>query len=373
MKKILISMLAILIVLASLAGCASQPGAQSPSNSAPASVSASETAAQSEESQASTSQYYTMEELGVTYPLPMDKPNIMPTKTKPEKKVRIAILGWATNPYWVGLQDTGKQVKEILENKVAGAEVDWIIVGEDFAVPKHVSAIETCIAKQYDVILTPTVDDGTCAILEQAMAKGITVGTYVCESDGMKKTNRLALFGQNVQKGGEIAGQFISDKIGGEGKVGFITGSFGVNSFEQRMNGAKAKLGEKVQIIGPYENSDQAEKSYSLTKDMLTANPDLKAVYIVSGGPHGACRAIEELGLKEKVLVVGFDATTENIEYLNKGIMSAAIADSAFAQLFDLAMASYNFRVTGEKPASSEMWTTMFAITPENVKEYTGK
>ncbi len=330
-----------------------------------------DTSSQEETAASGEGEYYTLEELGVEYPLPMDKPNILPTKAKPEEKVRIAILGYATNPYWVGLQDTGKVVEDVLENQVGGAEVDWIIIGEDFSAQKHISTIETTMAKQYDVILTPVTDDGAVPMLEKAMAQGITVGTYVTESPGMKETDRFALFGQDTEATGEEAGKFLNEKLGGQGKIGFITGAFGVTSFEARMDGAKSQLDSSIEIVGPYENSDQAEKAYSITKDMLTADPDLNAVYVVGGGAHGACRAIEELGVEDQVAVVGFDLTEENIENLEKGTMAATVADSALAQLFDLAMSAYNYRVTGEEPPQKEMWTDLFVITPENVQDYT--
>jgi len=355
MKKQLSLLLVITLVGALLAGCGKNGN------------SSSEGAENKEQEEGG---YYTLEELAVEYPQAMDKPNIMPTKVKPDTPVRIAILGYATNPYWVGLQETGEVVKNTLENVVEGAEVDWIIIGEDFAAQKHIATLETAIAKQYDVILTPVVDDGVVPMLEKAMSQGITIGTYVAESPGVKETDRFALFGQDVDNSGKEAGKFLNEKLGGKGKIGFITGSFGVTSFEQRMEGAKSELDPAIEILGPYENSDQAEKSYSITKDMVTAAPDLNAVYVVSGGVHGACRAIEELGLEDQVAVVGFDLTSENIENLEKGTMAATVADSAFAQLFDLAMASYNYEVTGEETPQKEMWTELFVITPENLSEY---
>jgi len=178
--------------------------------------------------------------------------------------------------------------------------------------------------------------------------------------------------GQDAYAAGQLAGQIIEDITGGNGKIGVITGVFGATQHELRMNGALDYLAEKVpgiQVVGKYENKDKAETAYSLTKDMLTAHPDLKLVYVTAGGPFGAAKAIQDMGLTGKVGVVCYDHIPDNLKYVKSGEILAAIAQDPFGQGFDSCVYLYNYLVAGQKPESDFIPVQLDVVTPDNIDE----
>jgi len=294
--------------------------------------------------------------------------NIEAVKQLPEKPLRIAFLSFQNNPFWFPVRDGAQAAKEYLKN--FNTTVDYIVMGEDMTADRVVAAMETAIAKQYDAIAVVPVFDGTETIIDKAVDQGIPVFTFIAE--GSKPSKRIAFLGQDAYAAGQLAGQTIEKITGGSGKIGVITGVFGATQHEQRMNGALDYLKDNVpgiEVIGKYENKDKAETAYSLTKDMLTAHPDLKLVYVTAGGPFGAAKAIQDMGLTGKVGVVCYDHIPDNLKYVRSGEILAAIAQDPFGQGFDSCVYLYNYLVAGQKPEQDFIPVRLDVVTPENVKE----
>lgn len=292
--------------------------------------------------------------------------NVEAVKQLPAKPIRIAFLSFQNNPFWFPVRDGALAAAEYLKN--FNCTVDYIVMGDDLTADRVVSAMETAIAKSYDGIAVVPIFDGTERVIDRATAAGIPVFNFIAE--GSKPSKRIAFMGQDAYAAGQLAGKTIEKITGGRGKVGVITGVFGATQHENRMNGALDYLAKSVagiQVVGKYENRDKAETAYSLTKDMLTAHPDLKVVYVTAGGPFGAAKAIQDLGLTGKVGVVCYDHIPENIKYAKSGEIVAAIAQDPFGQGFDSCVYLYNYIVGKQKPPADFIPVNLDVMTPENV------
>ncbi len=292
--------------------------------------------------------------------------NVKAVDQLPSKPLRIAFLSFQNNPFWFPVRDGANAAKDYLKNY--NTTVDYIVMGDDLTADRVVAAMETAIAKQYDAIAVVPIFDGTENVIDKATAAGIPVFNFIAE--GSKPSKRIAFLGQDAYAAGQLAGQTIEKITGGSGKVGVITGYFGATQHENRMNGALDYLKDKVpgvQVVGKYENKDKAETAYTLTKDMLTANPDLKVVYVTAGGPFGAAKAIQDLKLTGKVGVVCYDHIPENIQYVRSGEVVAAIAQDPFGQGFDSCVYLYNYLAAGQKPEKDFIPVRLDVLTPENV------
>jgi ribose transport system substrate-binding protein len=294
--------------------------------------------------------------------------NVEAVKQMPKKPLRIAFLSFQNNPFWFPVRDGANAAKEYLKNY--NTTVDYIVLGDDLTADRVVAGIEAAIAKKYDAIAVVPIFDGTEIAIDKAVAAGIPVMNFCAE--GSKKSNRMAFLGQDAVAAGQLAGKTIEKLTGGKGKVGVITGVFGATQHEQRMNGAldyfKASV-PGIQVVGKYENRDQADKAYSLTKDMLTANPDLKIIYVTAGGPNGAAKAIQDMKLTGKVGVVCYDHTPDNLKYVKSGEILSSIAQDPFGMGFDSCVYLYNFLAAGQKPEKDFMPVKLDVVTPDNIKD----
>jgi ABC-type sugar transport system substrate-binding protein len=289
-------------------------------------------------------------------------------ENKSEKPVRIAFLGWANNPFHDEIQKGVEAAKTYLA--AYNCSVEYVVMGEDITLPYAIAAIENAIAKKYDGIVCIPAFDGTEVPIDQAVNSGMVVVTTVAEST--RPSKRLAFYGQNGYDAGTLAGKLIADYMGGSGKLGVITGVLGVTQHEMRKNGALeyiAKNNPGIDVIGVWENNDKAEIAYSLTNDMLTANPDLKCIYVTAGGPFGAAKAIQDAGLAGKVGVIGFDWLPDSLKYVASGELIALISQDPFGMGFDTCVMVYNNVVSGTKPESDIIYNEPLVVTPDTLAE----
>lgn len=281
--------------------------------------------------------------------------------------LRIVFQSFQNNPFWIPVTRGAEAAKAYLAKY--NVTVDYVDLGDTLSAETVIAGIESAIAQDYDGIVTVPIFDGTERAINEAVAAGIPVVNIIAE--GNAPSDRLLFIGQDATAAGAQLGQFIGEKLGGKGKVGVITGFFGAAQHTARMDGAVNYLKANfpgIQIIGPFENQDKAEIAYSIVQDMYTANPDLSLVYVTAGGPFGAAKAIQDLGLTGKVGVVGFDHTPENVAYLKTGEAYAFIDQAPFQQALDGTVRLYNNLINGEAPTEKVIAVEGNILTPENVK-----
>ncbi|MDF2613396.1 MAG: sugar transporter substrate-binding protein [Clostridia bacterium] len=359
--KRMVAMLGVVCMMMSGAGCAKSPAPKAEETQAeqakPAEPEVTEPAA--------TEAKDTTEEASKELTPPAGvKLNVQPADKAPDKPLRIAVICVQNNPFWFPVKDGVMYAKEVLAEK--NTQVDFITV-DDFDAKKFSDAIETCTIQQYDAITTVGASDAIVPAIDKAVDAGIIVNTFNCDTG--KKSKRTAFFGQDLYNAGVKAGETIGELTEGKGKVAIITGLFSVPAHELRRKGGLEGLAKypDIEVVGEVENKDKAETAYAQAKDFLTAHPDLKAIYVTAGGPFGAAKAIEEMGLTDQVKVVCFDFVDETIDYVRKGAIAATIGQDPFGQGFDPVVYAYNQLVTGEKPGEENMWTRLDVVTPDNV------
>nr|WP_204354591.1 substrate-binding domain-containing protein [Paracoccus saliphilus] len=269
--------------------------------------------------------------------------------TASEDQVRIAFLSFQNNPFWVPVTEGAHAANEYLAN--FNGKVDFVDLGDDLSAEAVVVGIEAALVQQYDGIVVVPILDGTARIIDEAVDEGVPVITIVAE--GAQPSKRLTFIGQDANAAGAQICEFIQGRMDGQGKLGVITGYFGVTQHQARMDGALNYLQEnapEIEIVGPFENRDKAEAAYSLVQDMVTANPDLGMIYVTAGGPFGAAKAVQDLGLTGQVGVVGFDRTPENMTYISSGEMAGLLDQAPFQQAFDGSVMMFNHIVDGYMP-----------------------
>lgn len=308
---------------------------------------------------------------GMTVMAAEEKPafNYTPKENEKGDEIKIATLLVQNNPFWVTVSEGAEAAKEFLADKKYNCTVD-IITFDDFDGQEFAEAINTCVVKGYDAICTVGVADSIVPAINTAAKAGIPVYTFNSETE--KESDKVAFIGQDLYNAGVLAGETLSDLIGGEGEVGIITGYYSVHAHELRRQGAEEALGksEGIKIVGDVENHDSGDEAYTATKNFITANPDLKGLLVTAGGPHGAAKAIEELGLSDQISLVCFDTTDEIVSYMKDGVIKASIGQDPYGQGADPIILAYNHVLTGEPEVTGDAFTKMDVYTPDNINEY---
>lgn len=292
--------------------------------------------------------------------------NYEPVENAEGKEVKIATLTVSNNPFWNTVVEGIDAAKEYLAGQNVTVDV---IEFDDFDGQAFADAIDTCVVKGYDAITTVGVADTIVPAIDKATAAGIPVYTF--NSDTEKESTRVAFVGQDLYAAGGVAAENLAELMGDKGKVGIITGYYNVNAHELRRQGIEDELKNHadIEVVGSVENHDSGDEAYTATKDFITANPDLNGIVVTAGGPQGAAKAIEELGMTEDIALVCFDTTDEIVGYVKKGVIKATITQDPFGQGCDPIVLAYNQVISGKEDVTGKAYTKMDAYTPENINE----
>jgi methyl-accepting chemotaxis protein len=102
------------------------------------------------------------------------------------RPLRIAIVGLEDDPFWYPVRDGARAAA--VELRPLGAEVEWIVLEPDkaFDLPVRIETIDELVRRGYDAIATPIAETGIVACVNRAVAAGVPVATFNCESTSLR-------------------------------------------------------------------------------------------------------------------------------------------------------------------------------------------
>jgi len=190
----------------------------------------------------------------------------------------------------------------------------------------EINTIENMIAKGVKAIaITPT-SPAVQTALDKAVKAGIKV--VLVDNDIPGWAGKSSVVATDNLAGGKLAGTWLAQNLKAGAKIGILQGRVGNPSLDDRVKGLKETLGSKATVVGePATDCDQT-KGLNAAQDMLTAHPDLTAVYGACGPPIiGALQAIKAAGKKPgDITVIGFDASPDELTAIKAGDQTGSVA-----------------------------------------------
>lgn len=227
-----------------------------------------------------------------------------------------------------------------------GKNVQIIETNAGGDVAKEGSFIDRLISAGVQAIILSAVSpDGSVRAIKRANEAGIPVVCYnTCINDAdMKKYVYAYAVGDPFTFGYKI-GQVAADdfvKAGKkEPKIGILNCEF-VDVCVQRRKGFEKALSEKVPGYKIVSNQEATilDKAISTGEKIITANPDLDALWGESGGASlGAAKAIQNAGKADQIAAYGSDMTTEIAQEIIAGKTMRATVDVSGQALGALAL-----------------------------------
>lgn len=239
-------------------------------------------------------------------------------------KVTIGLsISTQNNPFFVTLKEGAEKAA-----KEAGA--DLIVVDAQDDTAKQISGVEDLIQKKVSVILiNPTDSAAIATAVESANKANIPVITVDRAAEGGQVVSHIA--SDNV-KGGQMAGEFVLQALGGKGNIVELQGIAGTSAARDRGQGFHAAVDGKegVKVVASQPADFDRAKGLSVMENILQGNKDVQAVFAHNDEMAlGALQAVEAAG--SKILVVGFDATDDAVKAVNDGKMAATVAQKPAA------------------------------------------
>lgn len=197
-----------------------------------------------------------------------------------------------------GIEDECK-AKGIKDFSVLDASLDPVIATQK---------VETLTADGCNAIALACNDAaGVKPAIENAAADGVAMFTFDCTSESDKIN---CFVGTDNYKGGELGGQELI-RLTKDGDTVAIIGYPTASSCLDRENGALDTLkSADRKVLSGYDYKGDANEAQKIMENILTTNPEVKAVFCV-GDPAatGALASIKAAG--SNCMIIGFDGNPE--------------------------------------------------------------
>ncbi len=251
--------------------------------------------------------------------------------------------------------------------------IKLIVNDSDMDPAKQISQAESMISQQVDAIIVTAADAEACVpIIEKCNAANIPV-VGVCNTfSGDLQPDGFV--GSNDNQSAELAVSALCEALGGEGKIGMISGVAGQSSEVIRGEATKRLLSEKypdVELVVEDTGSWTRDGAMTLTENWIQkyGEEGLDAIFCQNDEMAiGTCNALENAGLTGKILVSGIDLIPESKEYLESGKMYADVFQDGYGQGFKAVEVAFGL-VNGED-VGGETLIPFELVTKENMADY---
>ncbi|MER8956860.1 sugar ABC transporter substrate-binding protein [Mesorhizobium sp. M0045] len=280
-------------------------------------------------------------------------------------KIKVGLITKFPVPFYSTMEDAAKKYA------AAHPEIE-LVTGQGQAatdIEGQIALIESMITQGVKGLAITPVDPTVAPALDKAVAAGIKV--VLVDNSIPNWKGQTALVSTNNLNGGKIAGEYLKTVLKSGDKIGILQGVPGVPALDDRVTGMMEGLGDvKVDVVGKGATNCTLELGTSVTEDILTANPDLKAIYSACGPPiPGAVKSISNAGIaNDNLIVVGFDACCGEIEAIKSGAEDASVAQFP-AKMGELGIDTVVKAIRGES-VEANVDTGAGLVTLQNVKDF---
>ena len=231
----------------------------------------------------------------------------------------------------------------------------------------EIAAIESMITQGVQAIaITPTSPNVQDA-LQKAVDGGIKV--VLIDNDIPDWDGKTSVVATDNKAGGVLAGEYLAGQLAEGDTIAILEGVAGAPSLEDRVTGFQEGLGDGFEIVASLPTDCDQTKGLDAAQDILTANPDVTAIYGACGPPIiGAIEAAQAAG--SSVMLVGFDAGPDEVAAIVAGDQLASVAQFP-AKMGSMGAQAALDAVNGvDVPANIDTGTEM--VTADNAAEFGG-
>lgn len=228
------------------------------------------------------------------------------------------------NPWWISVSDFAQQEADNL-----GVGLTIAIPQEEVDLEKQVSMIEAAIEhKANAIVISAASSDGVVPAIKKARDAGIKIVNF---DTRISDTSVIDAFvGGDDVEGAYKAGKYICEQLGGEGEVAIITGLMAQSTGVDRYNGFMEACAEYpgIEVVAEQGAEWSSDKAADVTTNILTANPDVKAIFACNDQMAvGMVNAAKAAGKKpDDLILVGYDGILDSVNMAMNGELDAFVA-----------------------------------------------
>lgn len=239
-----------------------------------------------------------------------------------------AVIKGLDNPFFQAMEDG---IKDASDDVTVQAAAD---VGDTTGQADKLTALAGQDFGCY--IVNPISGTNLIQALTQVSAAGKTIVNIdsPIDADAAKTANiDIATYiGTDNKAAGGKAGDFIAEQVEPDSEVAVIGGVAGDVTSGARVDGFKAAVDGKLNVIQEAAADWKREVALTAATDIMAANPNVKAFFAANDDMGlGIVKAIENAGRTGEIVVVSVDGNQDALESVKAGGLTATVAQYPYA------------------------------------------
>jgi ribose transport system substrate-binding protein len=221
------------------------------------------------------------------------------------------------------------QMNEGAQKAADAAGVNLVIFNANNDPAAQNNAIETYIQQKVAGIVVVAIDtNGIMPAVLAADKAGIPVTAVDAILPAGPQKAQVGVDNEGAGKAmGEFFNKYVADSMGGKAKLG-VVGALNSTIQNVRQKGFEdvVMANAGVAMAGVVDGRNVQESALAAAESLMTANPDLTAIY-ATGEPAllGAIAAVESQGKQGSVKVFGWDLTAQAIKGIDAGYVVGVV------------------------------------------------
>lgn len=272
-----------------------------------------------------------------------------------------------TTDFWTSMIDGANMAAKEL-----GVRITVMGPAAETEYEKQGQLIDEAIAMKPDAImLVPASYTKTAEYAKKIEKSGIEL--VLVDSVMEEQMGSSVVATDNVEAGRKM-GAYIKDHFSEEICIGVVGHVQGSSTATERERGLREGLGNLEECIADVVFCDSDyRKAYTVTKEMLDRYPRMNVIVGLNEySSVGAARAVVDKSLEEKVLMIGFDSSIKEVEYLEADVFEAIVVQKplnmGYLAVENTVKLLQNKEIPQYIDSGSALITKETMYTPENQK-----
>jgi ribose transport system substrate-binding protein len=227
--------------------------------------------------------------------------------------------------------------------------------------------VESFISQKVDGIAISVLNaEFLTSAIDKAIDAGIPVVTW--DSDA-PKSKRIAFYGVDDFKSGQIMGEETAKLLNGKGTVAILT-SLGANNLARRLDGVKDAFAKYpgIKIVDTFDIKEDSTRCQELIAAGTNRYPDLGAWVSVGGWPVFSANALDPVDPK-KTKFISFDTVDSALGLLRAGKVQVLLGQKYFGWGSEPVKMLRDIK-NGKRPAAAIIDSGVDVVNLSNVDRY---
>ena len=244
-----------------------------------------------------------------------------------------------------------------------------IIQIKSFDLDVHLKELKHLEAKHYDGVCVTTLDvQPVIKAIDRIAESGTTVVTVNTDIDS---SHRLFYVGPDYYLEGKTASGLLQLCGKTQKRILIVTGSFNMKGHQERIKGFIEGLqehGADYVVVDTVESLDDDTIGYERTRSCLEQYKDINSMYLTAAGVQGACQAVKDLGIQDRLRTFSFDDVPVTRSLVKEGVITFTICQQPERQGYDAIQKLFTHLMNQQDPIVDTITQTIIKIR-ENIEE----